>query len=386
MDERMGQFRYSLIQKFANIAANIHWIPAYLWQRALCQHSVIRPLHLVIALADHFEPYIVPYAPKTMLPRSQQVKRVRDWCNQYPGVFSEVYDSNGVPFRHTYFFPAENQDVEILEILADHCKRGWGEIEIHLHHGVDGPDTSDNTRECLVQFRDLLAAIGCLSKTIDSNQPRYAFVHGNWALANSAKGFCCGVDSEMQILSETGCYADFTLPSAPSRGQVRKVNSIYECKGPMDRAAPHRRGRDLRRGSPPTVFPIIVQGPLLLDWFGLKGGRLVSLENSALTALNPPTMRRCRLWMHAGVVVKDHPEWIFIKLHCHGMDPRDTDALLGSPMLAFLRQLAEAERGGEFVTHFVTAREMMNIILAACDGKRGNPSLYRNSRFRLQYA
>ena len=38
----------------------------------------------------------------------------------------------------------------------------------------------------------------------------YAFVHGNFALANSAGGRYCGVDEEMQILAETGCYADMT--------------------------------------------------------------------------------------------------------------------------------------------------------------------------------
>jgi hypothetical protein len=31
----------------------------------------------------------------------------------------------------------------------------------------------------------------------------------------------------------------------------------------------------------------------------------------------------------------------------------------------------------------VTAREMANIILAACDGKEGNPGEYRDYRFKL---
>ena len=140
-----------------------------------------------------------------------------------------------------------------------------------------------------------------------------------------------------------------------------------------------------------VVFPqlsilIIVQGPLLIDWSSSKSCIVPALENSALTAINPPTMRRCRLWMQAAVTVKNRPDWVFVKLHCHGMDPRDTDALLGLPMLAFLRELIAAEARGECVTHFVTAREMVNIILAACEGKDGNPSLYRNSTFRMQYA
>ena len=33
--------------------------------------------------------------------------------------------------------------------------------------------------------------------------------------------------------------------------------------------------------------------------------------------------------------------------------------------------------------HFVTAREMANIIFAACDGKDGNPGDYRDYRFKL---
>ena len=80
--------------------------------------------------------------------------------------------------------------------------------------------------------------------------PRYAFVHGNFALANSAAGRFCGVDSEMQILAETGCYADLTMPTGfwhPA--QIGKMNSVYECALPLDQAAPHRQGHDLVAGA-----------------------------------------------------------------------------------------------------------------------------------------
>jgi hypothetical protein len=33
--------------------------------------------------------------------------------------------------------------------------------------------------------------------------------------------------------------------------------------------------------------------------------------------------------------------------------------------------------------HFVSAREMANIALAACDGREGNPGDYRDYRYRL---
>ena len=341
---------------------------------------MLKPFHLIIALADHFEPYIVPHNPRVLVSQSEQLARVQNWCELYPKLFASFRDSSGAPFRHTYFYPAEHCNTEVVSILAEHCKRGWGEIEIHLHHGVDAPDTAENTRETLVRFRDFLATIGCLSRLNGTGVPRYAFVHGNWALANSAKGHCCGVDSEMAILAETGCYADFTLPSAPSNCQVPKINALYECKGVLTESVPHRCGRDLQCGTAPTVFPIIVQGPLMIDW-RRRGRFFPALENSAVTAINPPTLQRCRLWTRAAIVVRGRPEWVFVKLHCHGMDLPDTEALLGKPMLAFLEELAVAEKGGEFITHFVTAREMTNIILAACDGKNGNPSAFRTSPF-----
>lgn len=368
----------SITQKLARVPDNLRWVPSYVGQRLFRRPNRSAPLHLVVALADHFEPYIVPQNPKLFLSQPDQLKRVRDWCHRYPAIFESLRDSAGVPFRHTYFYAAEHSDPEILAALADHCNSGWGEIEIHLHHGVDEPDTAEHTREALIRFRDLLASLGCLSRLNGAGTPRYAFVHGNWALANSDDGRFCGVDSEMAILAETGCYADFTLPSAPSRGQPPKINAIYECGRPLDSRAPHWRGRDLRSGGSPKIFPIIVQGPLLIQW-NLRGRLFPSLENSALTAKNPPTLKRCRMWINAAITVQGRPEWIFIKLHCHGMDPRDTEALLGSPMIDFLKDLAGAEKRGEFMTHFVTAREMTNIILAACDGKSGNPSLFRNS-------
>ena len=93
------------------------------------------------------------------------------------------------------------------------------------------------------------------------------------------------------------------------------------------------------------------------------------------------------LWRKAAIRVEGRPDWLFVKLHCHGMIPHDTRALLGRPMQRFLRELIEAGRdGGRYQTHFVTAREMVNVILAACDGRDGNPGLYREYRFRTRPA
>ena len=47
-------------------------------------------------------------------------------------------------------------------------------------------------------------------------------------------------------------------------------------------------------------------------------------------------------------------------------------------MEAFLRELVQGADARNEVLHFVSAREMVNIILAACDGREGNPGEYRD--------
>jgi hypothetical protein len=368
--------------RLETIRTTLRWLPSYVRQRLTLRSRPSKPAHIVIALADHFEPSFSREHPATPAGSDEQQRSVQSWCKQYPGVVDAFRDSDGHPFRHTYFFPAEQYDKAVVDPLAKHCREGWGELEIHLHHGMLAPDTAENTRATLCRFRDALAELGCLSRWDGEGPPRYAFVHGNWALANSAGDRYCGVDEEMEILAETGCYADFTLPSANSRAQVTKINALYECTRPLRQRAPHRSGRDLQVGRPPVVFPLIVQGPLGLDFGRRRGLRrpIPSIEDGALIGTNPGSMRRLDLWTRAGIGVRDRPEWIFIKLHCHSMDADDREAVLGKPARQFLEALTAGARQQAYGVHFVTAREMTNIILAACDGKAGSPGEFRNYR------
>ena len=369
---------------WSKLRYTLPWLPARAWQRWSRRVAQAGTMHLIIGLADHFEPAIVPEHGAARASRHVQEQRLDRWCREYPKLVNDYRDSDGRPFRHTYFYPAEQHDPGLIERLAEHCRAGWGELEIHLHHGLESPDTAENTRRQILAFRDALAAQGCLCTLDEGGSPRYAFVHGNFALANSCRGRFCGVDSEMQVLADTGCYADFTLPSAPNPSQVAKINSIYECALPMDRPAPHRRGDDVKRGCRPRTFPIIVQGPLLFDFSKRRRGLPIpGIENGELTAFHPPTLQRLRLWRQAAVRIQGRPDWVFIKLHCHGMDPGDEDAMLGRLFREFLVDLAKLSgNGGRFRTHFVTAREMTNMILAGCDGREGNPGEYRDYRLR----
>jgi hypothetical protein len=108
------------------------------------------------------------------------------------------------------------------------------------------------------------------------------------------------------------------------------------------------------------------------------------IENGELSGINPPTLRRLRLWQKAAITVQGRSDWLFIKLHCHGMLTNDESAMFGSSIQNFLRELVEGPGNRtEYWVHFVTMREMVNIILAACDGRKGNPGEYRDYRFQL---
>ena len=119
--------------------------------------SVREPVHLMIAVADHFEPAIVPEDGFKRVARSEQEQRIEWWAREYPKSVDRWRDADGRPFVHTYFYPAEQYDEGLVEMIAEHCHAGWGELEVHLHHGMPTPDTAENTRQILTEFRDRLA-------------------------------------------------------------------------------------------------------------------------------------------------------------------------------------------------------------------------------------
>ena len=59
-----------------------------------------------------------------------------------------------------------------------------------------------------------------------------------------------------------------------------------------------------------------------------------------------------------GRAIKGRPDWLFIKLLCHGMDPRDEAARLGAPMRTFIEELlAGGSSTGAYKVHFLLGRE-----------------------------
>ena len=393
------------------------WLLGYLRSVMNRPQQVQGPRHLMVCLADHFEP---------MRGRDSAAARevVERWGREYPKAVEGFRDADGMTPKHTFFYPQEEYDEDCLNQLRDLCATGHGEVELHLHHRNDTPE---GLRAKLTDFRDTLhnqhgllgsrvvgdagsetrptnRIVGRLSESAHTTEehvarePVFAFIHGNWALCNSRPdGDWCGVNEELGILSAAGCYADFTFPSAPSPTQPRTVNTIYRANDAPGRSRGHDRGARCRvcslpppqsqrlspiHHSPFTIHQqaaglLMVQGPLALNWRRRKWGVLPRLENGAITGVNPPTGDRIDLWVRQHIHVAGRPEWVFVKVHTHGCVESNADIFLAQKGLHEDLQ-SRYNDGNAWWLHYVTAREMVNMVRAAEDGLSGNPCDFRD--------
>ncbi len=325
-----------------------------------------RRVHVLLCVADHYEPDWGGPTPDVAQ------GRVDAWARNYPRLFGRFRDSDGRPPQHTFFYPLETYTRDHLDALAGLCHDGFGEVEVHLHHDRD---TAAGLRGRLLDYKETLAdRHGLLARHPETGEIAYGFIHGNWALDNARPdGRWCGVCDELSVLAATGCYADFTLPAAPSRAQTRTINSIYYARGRPGKCKSHDTGVPVGYGAATPGALMMIQGPLLLDWSRRKWGLLPRTENACLQGSQPPTMERLDLWLRARVHVSARPDWLFVKLHTHGAPEKNQRVLLGEPAARFHEGLARrADVDENFRFHYVTAREMYNLARAAEAGWRGS--------------
>jgi hypothetical protein len=191
----------------------------------------------------------------------------------------------------------------------------------------------------------------------------FGFIHGNWALDNAhPSGRWCGLNNEMTLLRQLGCYADFTMPAAPDPCQTRRVNSIYWASDDPARPRSHDDGVPVRPGgTPPASSLLMVQGPLTLRRNGLR----LALEVGELAGHDPVTPDRVEAWLRASPRVGNH---IFVKLHGHGAPEKNAVPLLEKDLAAALTLTrAACERRGWQLAH-ATAWQAYRAIAALVRG------------------
>jgi hypothetical protein len=366
-DRSMGARVRSLVAGLRD--KNLHtWLPGYIRQRLRRTRPSEKGLrHLIFAFCDHYEPLWAGVS------HDVGEARVRFWQDNYPRMVDGFRDADGLSPRHSFFYPSDQYDPRLLDRLTSLTRAGHGEVELHLHH--DG-DSHATLREKLLSGIEVIGRHGHFAREADG-RIRYAFIHGDWALANSRSGQHCGVDDEVPLLFETGCYADFTFPSAPEESQPAIINQIYWPDGDLRQARCYENGRQCRVGETLDDRILMIQGPLALVF---RHSRVpLRIENGAITANDPGVPSRVATWVAQNIHVQGREDWVFVKIYTHGAPEAQAASLLGDPGRALHRELTTRYNDGvSWRLHYVTAREMYNIAMAAMSGKSGDPNTFRN--------
>jgi hypothetical protein len=327
-----------------------------------------RPIHVLFCMTDHYEPGSGKVSDK------EARARVDLLLSEYPKLADKHQDSAGNKPTRTWFIPPHYHKNGYLRDVVSLCEKGYGEIELHLHHGKHSPDTSENLVNtinlCITEF----SAFGIFGA--ENGIKKYGFIHGDWALDNSRCGEFCGVNNEISILKDTGCYADFTFPS-PNEASPSQINAIFYATDDPLKPKSHDSGALVQRHSIPNGDLMIVQGPLY-PYF--KNGKPWGLRVSGdeINGQSVVTSDRIDACIKTGISIKGKEDWVVVKMHTHGAT--DAKGVLGKEMDDIFSHLEDKYNDGKnYILHYTTARELYNIIKAAEAGEIcHDPEIYRN--------
>jgi hypothetical protein len=288
------------------------WLPGYLRNR-LATKSVPNGGRVWVAIADHWEPYWLKPSDETA------ASRVATWVKHWPEIAGRHADSNGRAPQYTFYYPQEEYRPQFLDALAEMKRAGIADVDIHIHHDGEGQQNFMDRMSGFIET--LVTRHGLLRQS--HGRTVFGFIHGNWALDNSRPdGRWCGLNNEITLLRELGCYADFTMPSGNSPTQSRTVNTIYwACDDPL-KPRSYDHGVAVKPGAPGSGDLLMIPGPLGLRWTE----RLIPrLETGEVACQDLPTAYRVERWLDLAPRIGND---IFIKLYTHGAQERNSTALL----------------------------------------------------------
>jgi hypothetical protein len=321
------------------------WLTPYLADRLRKIARRSKPKRMWVALCDHYE----PLGQGASLETAQ--RRVAQWREKWPRIAGDApRDAAGQPPQYSFFYPQEEYRRDLVEGIAELARLGIADVEVHLHHDYEQRDSFINKIE--EYCRRLVGDHGLLRQV--DGRTTFGFIHGNWALDNSRPdGRCCGLNGEIALLRDLGCYADFTMPSAPSPTQGRVVNRIYWCTANADlRPRSFDRGVEASVGGGRRGDLLMIPGPLGLRF----GERLIPrLEIGEIAGYDLPTPERVRGWFNLAPMIGDD---LFLKLHTHGAPERNLEPLLDGGLANLFRWLAEEAGRRKIEMHWATAWQM----------------------------
>jgi hypothetical protein len=321
------------------------WLLPYLKDRLRKRRIRNKPKRAWVAITDHFEPLGMGVSLEIALARMGR------WRDRWPRIADDApRDAAGQRPQYSFFYPQEEYNRQVVDAIAEIVRLGVGDVEVHLHH-------HDEQRDSFIQkvteyCRRLTDDHGLLRQ--QDGRTVFGFIHGNWALDNSRPdGKWCGLNGEIALLRDLGCYADFTMPSLPSPTQGRVVNQIYWCtNNPDNRPKSFDHGIEATVGSGKQGDLLMITGPLGVRFAGRTKPRL---ETGEIAGYDMPSPSRVRQWFDLAPTIGDD---LFLKLYTHGAPERNLEPLLNDGFSDLYRWVTEEAQRRQIEIHWASAWQM----------------------------
>lgn len=333
------------------------WVPQYMG-RLVKGHRRNGPIHLLVLIANIFDPYVGGAS------REEGCRRMVSWERRMAEIASRYRDSDGNPPQHTWFVPIAMKDTDCLFRISKMCFDGFGEIGIYIP-----PET--NHEAFHNKLKDSLQSIsqfgGCVIHDKDKGRRNSFGVIGDEN------------NSTIPFLPAEGCYADFTGP--PIEGiHGSYFSQIYHYLRYSENTS-HIIDPSLsiyRESSSPLGL-MMIPGSVGINWFDWSNLFFPNFETGSVCRRTLPYSLRTRLWIRSAAALPGRPDWIVIKLFTRGCEPANEEILLGKYTHRIYKEFERFARGGHpCYLHYVSGRELYNIIRAAESGCSGNPHMMRD--------
>ncbi|HEX5431502.1 MAG TPA: hypothetical protein VFW83_06025, partial [Bryobacteraceae bacterium] len=324
------------------------WLPGYLRDRfARWTSRAGGPMRVWLAIADHYEPFVGTDD------EGKAGERVELWSRQWPCIARKYCDSAGRPPKYTFFYPQEEYRPHLIDALGKMTREGIADVEVHIHHDGEG---EQNFIDRMNWFKEVLFHKHGLLREYEE-KICFGFIHGNWALDNSLGGRWCGLNNEITLLTQLGCYADFTMPSGASPAQARTVNNIYWAIDDPCRPKSYDQGPRLTTGDRREGL-LMIPGPLGVRW----AERLVPrIEKGEIACYDLPSQYRVTRWIDLSPRLGSE---IFIKLFTHGTQERNSSVLLANGLDALFKAVELECKSRQWPFLYVSCWEMYRAIEA----------------------
>ncbi|MFH1378685.1 MAG: hypothetical protein ABII23_00270 [bacterium] len=304
-----------------------------------------KPVHIILMFTYVFDEFNRFH--------KNMINRFLLWEQQLCKLAQKHQDSDGKPPVCSFFVPILNYDTQVLLRLSALCQKGLGEIELYLPESVTA---SESVQKMFLASLDILSTFG-ISHSYNGESKKNKRFFSVWCNPHRV------TDADISFLHEHGCYADFSLPHV-NRASRFTNNQLYYY-APLSYAETKEKF-------------LHVPGAAGINYFDLRNIYAPRTDSGFISMADKPSVLRSWLWEKNAPGFSRKPDWRVIRLNARPFPEDDHANLIGRYLDRFYTRYEKNFRKNPNTLHYVSGRELCNIITAGENGEKGSPSACRD--------